>query len=93
MTRRNPQVESLERENQMLRNDIARMRQPPGDMPPDLGCGDGSCVVRPPQGMHTNGGCRCDERMLRRAVQWWRRVAEFRLATIREMKDAGEGEK
>lgn len=23
------------------------------------GCGDSSCVVRKPEGMHTNGGCRC----------------------------------
>lgn len=36
---------------------------------PELeGCGDSSCVVAPPKGMHTNGGCRCDERRLRRAV-------------------------
>lgn len=24
-----------------------------------LGCGDGSCVIGPPLGMHTNGGCNC----------------------------------
>ncbi|MCO8609680.1 hypothetical protein KGP95_13295 [Burkholderia multivorans] len=23
------------------------------------GCGDGGCLIRKPQGMHTNGGCRC----------------------------------
>lgn len=23
------------------------------------GCTDGGCVIRPPKGMHTNGGCRC----------------------------------
>lgn len=23
------------------------------------GCGDGGCLVMPPKGMHTNGGCRC----------------------------------
>lgn len=33
------------------------------------GCGDGSCVIAPPKGQHTNAGCRCDERRLRRAVQ------------------------
>lgn len=25
------------------------------------GCGDGNCVIVRPQGMHTNGGCRCSE--------------------------------
>lgn len=29
------------------------------------GCGDHSCVIAPPKGMGTNGGCRCDERALR----------------------------
>jgi len=24
-----------------------------------LGCSDGGCVIDPPTGMHTNGGCRC----------------------------------
>ena len=24
-------------------------------------CGDGGCLVLKPQGMHTNGGCRCFE--------------------------------
>ncbi len=33
------------------------------------GCGDNSCVVQAPKGMATNGGCRCNERQLRRAVQ------------------------
>lgn len=23
------------------------------------GCTDGGCLIRKPQGMHTNGGCRC----------------------------------
>lgn len=33
-----------------------------------VGCGDHSCVVTRSKGMGTNGGCRCDERRLRRAV-------------------------
>lgn len=24
------------------------------------GCTDGGCLIRKPQGMHTNGGCRCN---------------------------------
>lgn len=23
------------------------------------GCTDGGCIILPPKGMHTNGGCRC----------------------------------
>lgn len=30
--------------------------------------GDNSCCVASPKGMGTNGGCRCSERDLRRAV-------------------------
>ena len=24
------------------------------------GCGDGGCIISPPKGMHTNGGCKCN---------------------------------
>ena len=24
-----------------------------------MGCSDGNCKIKKPQGMHTNGGCRC----------------------------------
>lgn len=36
------------------------------------GCGDNSCIVRPPRGMATNGGCRCELPALRAAVRWYR---------------------
>lgn len=37
-------------------------------------CGDNSCVCAYPKtGMRTNGGCRCDEGDLRRAVMFWKR--------------------
>lgn len=48
-----------------------------------LGCGDSSCVVRRPRGMAPNGGCRCDERTLRQAVQAWRAECD-RLAALLE---------
>lgn len=44
----------------------ARIRLP---SPPLEGCGDHSCIVAPTRGMGTNGGCRCDIRALRVAVQ------------------------
>lgn len=85
-----PREDTLEREIRLLRNWIDAMKIDPGDMPLQ-GCGDGSCIVaKGPGGMHTNGGCRCDERRLRQAVMWWRRVAEFRLVTIDEMRKAKE---
>lgn len=86
MPRRNEEAERLERENGMLRAQIERMRQDPGDVP-FLAC-DHSCVCASAKGQATNGGCRCDERELRRAVQWWRRRAQFLQATIQEMRDA-----
>jgi len=50
--------------------DSVRAREP--SSLEQLGCGDSSCVVRRARGMATNGGCRCDAHMLRRAVEAWR---------------------
>jgi hypothetical protein len=47
----------------------------PGE--PVDGCGDSSCVVKTPNGQRTNGGCRCEERALRRGVRYWRAKARF----------------
>lgn len=87
MTTRRPSAreDQLERENKFLRDDLARVRQDPGDIPM-TGCGDGSCIVARPTGMHTNGGCRCDERRLRQAAMWWRRRAQFLVETVRELR-------
>ncbi len=27
------------------------------------GCTDGGCLIRRPKGMHTNGGCKCRDRL------------------------------
>lgn len=87
MSRRNPDVERLERENAMLRASLRRAHEQPGDIP-FAGCGDSSCITTPGRGgQHTNGGCRCDERALRRAVQYWRRVADQRQALIQAHVD------
>jgi hypothetical protein len=85
MSRTNPRVEELEYQNKILREDLKRLRADPGDCPL-LAC-DNSCVCARPTGMATNGGCRCDERKLQQAVQWWRRKALFLEETIREMKN------
>jgi hypothetical protein len=83
---RNPAAERLASENDTLRRQLAELRRDPGDVPA-TGCGDTSCVVAQPKGMATNGGCRCDPREVRRALQYWRRVARFREATIRKMAE------
>jgi hypothetical protein len=78
-------VEHLQQENRMLREQIERMRRDPPDVP--FHACDNSCVVARPNGMATNGGCRCDERTLRRAVQWWRGKARHLQSTIDLMRD------
>jgi hypothetical protein len=40
--------------------------------------------------MSTNGGCRCDERTLRRALAFYKRLSQFRAETIRVMKSERE---
>ena len=37
-----------------------------------IGCGDSGCIIARRGGQCTNGGCRCDERALRKAVMWYR---------------------
>jgi hypothetical protein len=69
----------------MLRKQLDDLRKDPGDAP-FTGCGDTSCVVAMTTGMATNGGCRCDGVTLRNAIHYWRRVAQFRQETIRELR-------
>lgn len=87
MSRRSEEAIRLEFENSMLRKQVERFYQDPGDLPV-VGCGDTSCVVAHASGMATNGGCRCDERTLRRALAYYKRLAQFRAETIRQMKTA-----
>ncbi len=86
MSRRSPEVERLERENALLRRQAETFHRDPGDLAA-VGCGDNSCVVANAAGMATNGGCRCDERTLRRALAFYKRLAQFRAETIRVMKN------
>jgi hypothetical protein len=84
MPRRNPEVERLETLVTSLQRQLDERRRDPGDLSVN-GCGDNSCEVRKPRGMATNGGCRCEERELRWAMKYWKRVAAFREETIRGM--------
>lgn len=84
MARTNPRIEQLEWEVATLRRMQAESNKDPGDMP-CTGCGDSSCIVRHPTGMHTNGGCNCEARELRRALAWYKRRAKFLEETIKEL--------
>lgn len=60
----NPQVVlALIAEVRVLREDAAKVRKAAifhdQLMESVHGCTDGGCLIRRPQGMHTNGGCRC----------------------------------
>jgi hypothetical protein len=85
MARKNPQVEHLERVNEMLRDQIERMRREPPEVP--IAACDNSCLCARPDGMATNGGCRCDERKLRIAVQFWRQRAMYLQAVVQLARD------
>ncbi|MGK3981362.1 hypothetical protein WMF38_57725 [Sorangium sp. So ce118] len=90
MPRRSPDLERLERENALLRRILGERSRDPGDMP-GSGCGDNSCEVRTPSGgMATNGGCCCDEREVRRALRFYKRLALFRQETVREAREEAE---
>jgi len=79
----------MERENSILRRQLDLARHDPGDLPVN-GCGDSSCEVASTSGMATNGGCSCDDRTLRRALRYYKRLASFRQETIKMMKSERE---
>lgn len=85
MARVNPQVEALERENKLLREYERKLRMDPSGFPL-TGCGDNSCLVAKPNGMATNGGCRCPEREVRLALQFYKRYTHHLLITIDDIK-------
>lgn len=89
MARVNPEVERLQAQVDAYRRIIERMRQDPPDIP-FTAC-DHSCVVATATGQAPNGGCRCDERKLRRAVQYWRDVAQHRQALIQDLRSGQAG--
>jgi len=53
---------------------------------PPIGCGDSGCIIARRSGQCTNGGCRCDERALRKAVLWYRFEFERRAQCDAERK-------
>lgn len=87
MARVNPEVEMLRRHVDTLKRAYDSLFENPPDIP-FLAC-DNSCICARATGVATNGGCRCDEKKLRRAVQYWRMVATHRAAIIKLNRDAG----
>jgi hypothetical protein len=85
MATRNLEAEQLRMLVASLQRQLDERRRDPGDLPVN-GCGDNSCEVRAPRGMATNGGCRCEERELRWALRYYKRLAAFREETVREVR-------
>lgn len=54
-------------------------------------CGDGGCIVKRPQGMHTNGGCRCstDRRRAQRMMMAGQRLSEKIRAALKARTEGG----
>lgn len=88
MPRINPRVELLERQLASLRATLERRKEDPGVLPA-IGCGDGSCAIVAPEGMHTNGGCHCTERKLRLALWYYKQKSVFLEESIRRLKEYG----
>lgn len=88
MKREPEEVRLLREENARMLAVLRSRAKDPSDIPL-VGCGDNSCLVVKPNGMATNGRCRCDAPALRRAVTWWKRRAAFLEQTIAEMRDGG----
>lgn len=84
----NPRVAELERTVSVLLRQRDELRKDPGDIP-FTGCGDSGCIVAQPPGMHTNGGCSCTARTLRRALMWRMRRDAFLVETIRGLQSVG----
>ena len=63
----------------VVRQKVAALQQGLGvlERPAIEGCGDSGCICRAPSGMATNGGCRCDDRTVRRALMWRRYAGEL----------------
>ena len=79
------EVQRLEDTITYLRSDLERRRQPPGDFPVN-GCAGSACEVVARTGMLADCACRCDERTLKQALQWYKRKVEFAEATIEDMR-------
>ena len=74
-----PEEDRLAKRLAVVERDNARLREGPPADARLVGCADHGCVVSPPKGMGTNGGCRCPEAVLRRMVQWQaREIARLR---------------
>lgn len=50
-------------------------------------CSDGSCVLRKPTGMHTNGGCHCLREPGKAALDWPDGLLREQRAVIACMRD------
>lgn len=52
-------VVELSAKNERLKTYLTEMASVRPSYFKDRGCSDGNCVIYKPEGMHTNGGCKC----------------------------------
>lgn len=56
----------------------------------DIGsCSDGSCIIRKPVGLHTNGGCRCNRDPIR-MTRYAQAMNKFHAAVRAELEKQHE---
>ena len=79
------EIAALELQISHLKQQIRAFGIPPAAFPYH-GCSDNSCLVSKPA-VGTNGGCRCIDSELRRAVIWLRQWAEFQAATLQSQRN------
>ena len=79
------EIEMMEMKLKSLESQISRIRTHPGEIPVD-GCGSNSCLISPATGMGTNGSCGCSKFTFHRAIDYYKRVAEFHKCSLDDLK-------
>lgn len=55
------------------------------------GCGDGNCRIKRPQGIHTNGGCKCIREMPEQLLEIAARIEPIRDHVTLRIPDLTDG--
>lgn len=78
--------ELLQKQRQDIASALAEYDKLRDAMSAQSGCRDGGCLVKRPQGMHTNGGCKChrDQIVSQRMMYAGQRLADVVRAFVQE---------
>ncbi|WP_249343656.1 hypothetical protein [Delftia sp. PE138] len=76
----------LQKQRQDIAIALAEYEELRDAMRAQSGCRDGGCLVKRPQGMHTNGGCKChrDQIVSQRMMYAGQRLADVVRAFVQE---------